>query len=1716
MKLFKKALALFLSIIMLFSAAPISGFSIETNNSEATDTVKTNVDSKKVRIVDEVEEMRDEFTKVYSLEDGKFCEIKSGTPIHVKKGSQWVNPIDVDLPEKVENISSSINPLIDANKSEQSSSKNRGLSAGGNRDGDGDPQIPDSGENEDFSYNFAKESSSVDECISNNCVFLLKDDNLPARNANELTYSYTMTIDISEDSPSTDVDTTKIFAFAVDTAWQQQATLSFDTFNYIPDLDYVAPEPEPNEDPPENPNERKYNVDVVDIQAYDDDGQYDFDATNIFYNWTSGLNDNYGLAFVANSDAAYTVNDTYYSTRIYESLAALNPETTYHTVDMGSMAGMLFIDDYLNIAHIMREEFALETNTLNADIKRLVTPVDFDNTGFYGDNTYFNYHSRLIHQGSTYTWNSINGESVTFVVTDNSTTVADTTGLGYTINVSSKQITGSDGMIYKFNSNTLYITSVIDPYENELTISYATSNGEKRISYIEEKDAGRRYQFGYSSVAYSFGGDQFSRSVLTSITVKQKNANRRYETVQVDGVDLALNYEYVPISSSTIALSNISYPDGSVYHYDYTSSGEIAMIVCDNGNRLTLDYSGNVAEYTLTEEDGTITKSNRARNYSALVGYLDEVPVTGNTSQYETRSELSIDNRQSFRRVFTDENGNVVETRYNRQLQPEYVVDEQGNTYIVDYSNQTVTTTRIGNHSQYQNGVYDDNFNIALADSEWYVADEYSDADVSYEIESLSYNEESNNVLKIKGNGIDDFALSTIVDVSDSAADDFIVDADAYLNTGSTLENNYAAIRVYACDSDGEVDDIDAPLYELSFGEWYSYEKQHKCGYFSVDPNDPIEYFRIDVFYSGQYNPAYIDNISIIADNDNIIEISSQNSGQSQSNSLQEYNTLNSHGLPVEHVLSDGSNIMVEKLAYDSTAPFNTTSRTDYNNISTTYNYDTPTGLLLSKQTGGSTTSYSYNPIGLLKSVQTVANGLDGNPVTVNNLYTYANQNISSITHGDLRYSFTYDSYGKIKSVNQTNLATNNSVDLINKTYVGGKVDTITYATGDQIKYQYDSSTGKVTDISFKKSSENDFTSIATYEYSGSKLTRVVDHCSDRITNYDSNSSYTVIDAYTGHDYMPQQKLYSFSENNGGTQNVEFVDWKYTLDTDKSTNSAGETTRTKEQVFSVDEVPMAVGVQEGGETTYFSYPGIHNGPRTTFTSNSVNDAFGRISSTSTAYQLSNNQTVHSVDSTYQYCERTPESISISDVDDLDWTTSLLDSFNITSSPSTTSSINWNFYYDYVEGSNLVKSIKFRDMNGTGEYEGIKLMATYEYDNFGQIISEYNLSAETYCEFAYDGNGNISAKKVYKSNQVEVTEENNEYSIEPNTSIDYGYDQLQYSYDTNNPNKLVSFEKKHYSYNHTTEEINEVTEESVTNTITYDANGNLTSYHGQEFLGEDQDYTLVWDGYLLKEVQTSDKKFKYLYDTKDRLIEKQTYTLNDTHELSYKYIWKGDVLEGYQLLAYGDGMPYVSVTYKYIYNASNQVVGIIPHYKLLLGGDLADWAVNDEIIWFINDGVGNIAGMYTEGGELALGCRYNAQGNLSVYNLTGQYMEDMATSIRNHTQDPLLAVLLIAIAGAYVIADYLPQMSSGYRSCTFDTDTGLVFMNGRVYSSYFGRYLDANPESLITNKYSMYNANVYSFANNNAVNLDVSFHSVFDKGTIEYAEFKNTLWMKKYF
>lgn len=1609
-------------------------------------------------VVAEVEECRDMYTKVYELQDGSFYEVISTKPIHENVNGNWIEPENnYASPVTTNEVVEYCEELSDA----ISTSNNSGASTFSF-----DLSVPSSGEL-DFIVVNSIGTQSV-RLTSARTMYV----NIPCTRYGEYTYNQ-VTIDCKLYIDCQNINTGNMYIHEIKQSW------SMDDDNITSESIYFD------------------DTSVIDTSSIINSapGEYSFDITDLFIKWEKGSKNNNGIAVKTDNDGKANIGGCYI-TRVYKTIDSLDMDFTYHTVDMGR-AGTVYINDYTNSVLLARKELGLEGNIMPVELIRYF---DFSKayatTNPSGEGARWNYESSLKMVTSlTYSWETFEGGTINFVPNQGMFNWADSKGEGYVLVLDSNAINYSDySNVYIISPDDIKyqfgkagkVSCITDTNINStVSIVYNSEVTQNTIKYIED-GLNRRYIFNYSTKEYTLAnGINTTVNVLSSIYAATYEYNSAglpvYTKIKIGGEDVEVFYEYTPLSNNHLALSKVTYPDGGICYYEYDSNDCLSRVLDIDNRRLTLDYMGETPSYMQQENGSYITYFTPADQHPCVVSYKEEVKnidddaMSEDYVEYLEKSTVNISRYNNYQRIFTKKvtiQQNDVETdmvlseetvQYDNKLNILYMKNDKGEAYYTDYSqnNGKSYLSQVVSPESYSNTVQNPGFETGRK-SPW----QFSGSSNPISVKSGSVNGYGNYFIRVEGNLSEKRVACQNVLINGSANDVFVVGGYAKVNNSVPVPNRFIGIQIYKCElnDDEEYVASDELLCSVSFDQTLSNEAQFRLGAFKL--TEAVEAVQFQFVCAAQTGQVDFDDAILYESSSGNVSFFDTDSSPIDYNTSSESGTsaiTNDKGLIVSETYSNGEKSMLLRYVYND--KYNISSYINNNNIFTSYEYDDNAGILLSETISGTKTEFSYTPMGVLKEVSRATAGLTDNANEIKTTYSYSFDRIESVVSKGMKYTFVYNSFGNVKSVDiePVEPITSSRASVISYNYSDDAVqtlDSISYVNGDTLYYTYDAS-GNVISVRFSDSNNLTPVELYSYEYTNGTLSKIIDKFSGR----------EVI--YSGEDYIVKE--YLEDETTEGTAKVY-----YSVTTDengqKVVNLFGN-------IYTYAENSTEF-LNDTNETKYISgYSFGFDNATTEIEILSISDYFGRTVKSDTTFSSSANTSVkYTLSNTKTYKDYT----ATVGTDCIEATTNLLalykseivktttDAETNVSTPTVLNSFTTTYNYD---AAGRITHIYYSQ--GTGANE---LAAYYEYDTAGQLILEVNPIEETLKKYKYDSNGNITSKEIYKGSSDFSFNNTSCTAFFPETSspeiINYGYHE-EYS-------DLMT------SYNG--------------NAIPFDVSGNpLKYYNGED--GNNTEYNLTWKANKLVSVETADGeiRYDYTYDSNGLRTSKIGYSIEkstnineeDVVEISQitNYIWDDNSLVGYHVYLCDESEP-AELIIKIIYDDYNSPVGV--HYTSL-GLEDEDSSLdgigmaNDDILWFIKDGQGNVKGIYSDTSNYTLGCTYDAAGNISL-DISGGLMENLQEQIAA-AEEAWKKVLLALVSSLVVVAVTVYTLELGqttYRSYIMDIETGLYYCNNRYYSPVYGRFINmSDPIKLTEEMENPLNANLFTYCNNDPINYTAS-------------------------
>lgn len=1650
----KKCLTLLLSITLLFTSifsTPVLATAIVSTSNNEIESLTTEKTDK--TIISEIIEERTEHKKVYELTNGSMYEINSSLPIHENINGIWTEPeMSLNEPETTEeaiHYCEELTTNIDS---------------------------VDSG------IALASIDIGVSETSSSTVTYRLVNGN---GDASFLKKGTLMLVQF----PVTNLKNTNQSQSTIKSELRINAKCSKTVNVYARKITSSIS----IEDETLTSNNIQYSDGILDIASIKSISDYAFDITDAYIKWERGIDDNNGIVFTTSSSSSITVYSCFVA-REYKLLDLYDTEFSYHTIDMGR-AGNVYINDYTNTVMVVRNELGIESNVFPVTITRFLdfshNEVSYNCAG-YG--SVWNYGSNLTKITSlTYQWQTPTGENIFFIPDVSKNTEEgvnniywlDSENEGYSLQLQPNQsyefnnatITSPDQLTYTFGTGGK-ITSITNKYNDKITVKYKSDDiTQTNIFYIEDGQ-GRRYYFNYESQKFNDIDYEVLKDITIKVPDKTDSDNIKYNNIQLGGENISISYEYILLPNQKLALNKVMYPDNEYVEYKYDGN-YLSEIIDIDGRKLELNYQ--------IEVDG----ANRdiypsVTNYEESVVNIDDENSV-NSNSYLLKSSLSIDNYYSYQRTFTNHLNQTETIQYNENLQvlyyrgldndyyADYTINDEGETTL----SQIVSPEKSSN--LLLNGDFEDE------DAEW--------ADDDFEIVEGEITGNGNYLLQLNGeNGNKEIAYQEI-SIDADPDDVFVIAGWGKSNTPIPKNDYFWGLEVHVYTEDDEGNTVDNIIYNLNFDNTIDDIPQYRAGAFKIP--EGTEFIDIQLVYNQQSGYAYFDEIEVYkASHENVAFIDDADDMVSEDDESD--NTIIDNILITNDKGLEESNWEI----FDTltTASLNTyddsyylSSYTDINDVKTEYTYNSSNGVLETKTVGNNSVDYDYTPVGALEEVTRTVSNLSDGVTQIKSTYSYSHDRITSIKHNSVTYSFEYNSFGNVKKVHISDSSANaeTNIDLITYNYSNDytqNLNSIVYANGDILSYEYYDNSEDIYRIYAGNQTSDTLECLYEFEYENKEISKIIDFTCCRVTMA-TDTGYVVrefiespteiIDASTG-----GTELFSIETSSDGvvTYNLFGNSFEHIQNEPEFIANTYDSKLSSEHQFFIGDEQF--NIESVAVSDYFDRIKSSNIKITSNCFTDENNIKYEQSITKT-YSYINNGEIDIIDETSDETIQKTQTTSLL----ASLTNQVVNTYSQENTTSTTEQVLNTFTssYEYDDVGRITR-VSYEQEIGE-EHVGPILVYCYEYDEAGQLITDINLLDDSITKYSYDSNGNIVSKTIYEGESgYSFNYENSTYNLLTAS------DSVNYVYGGNSTNPincsdiLMSYDGKE---------------------ITYDAAGNPLKYYGKTRKSStDSEFTLEWEGKVLKAATDleRDLKYVYTYDHNGLRTSKRIYDVsNDNNDLTsiINYVWDDEKIIGYKIIDGYSDTP-APMTVKIIYDEQDSPIGVCYHTDTPTQdgatNGLGDFALNN-VFWFIKDGQGNTIAMYSEIDDHTVGCTYDSYGNISIGmsgDLIGSIKEEFDTSKAENPQYSTLYNALYFVVCDVIAETTLKIGQNGYRDYLYDCETGLYYCQNRYYSPDWGRFINMDdPNQLTQNLEEPLNSNLYAYCYNDPVNnIDPSGRSTY--------------------
>ena len=1098
-----RLLSIILAISLIISSLPIHVFAKKSSTE-----VRPEKESEPL-IQGEVIAERDEYKKVYELQDGTFYEINSLVPMHYKENDVWNEiKIDAEIPNTIDealdycseltqysqphSLHTLFNPAVETYGIDINESETTGTSSVIYRI---------IGRNIETATTYLNKSTCVVAQFANASL----KNNINTQSTIECKFMFR-----SKCSKSVKVYAHQIIS-PIDLT---QNNLSFNNIDS--------------------------SKQILDYATIKNTSNYSFDITDLYIKWEKGLTDNNGI--VLNTTAANNI--TVYScfiTRQYRIFDLYDADYSYHKISMGR-AGTIYINDYTNTVMLSRNEFSLDSTVIPLNLTRYY---DFGHTDAsfnpFGDAGWWNYESCLkVVTSLNYKWQTPDGKSIYFIPNPDLNTNGtnkywmDYKGEGYSLELDITKENLFENAIIRTPYNESYIfgisgkvIDITDETGNKITIKYTDDDlTQSNIIYIQDS-LERRLYFNYGDITSN--GKTYE--VLKGITAKYKTPTGEYAIISIDGDNAIMTYNYTVKDAQKVLLSEVIYPDGQSVSYSYTNN-MLTSITDIDGRSLNLNYNYEVS-------------NNEFKNiYPCLASYREIIRDEEHNRDI-LLSSLNIDSHNSYQRKFTNELNQEELIQYNRNLRVIYYNSFE-NTFFADY-------TRNPNGYEYMSQILSPNDanNLVL------------DANFEGENDSWSFDQcevvtsetiEGEKSLKISGAPDSAREATQEIMIDGKKGDIYVLGGYSKANTPIPTDKYYWGLEVHSYKSDEQGGTIDTLLFSTNFDSTIDDEPQLRMGAFVLpEDTDSVD---IKLVFSHQDGCALFDNIIFYETTDEFVTLLqnpwiSNDNDDDTSYEDTPIEGFNANGLKTYELYNNDNINLLKTYEYDSETLF-CSAYTNENNIRVLTNYDNQTGVLLSESLGEMTKTYSYNAVGALKEVSRADAAIEGDTSKITAKYTYSNDKIKTIEHNGFVYTFTYNLYGSVQKVELNRVGNSQKDTLIEYDYsddINQDLMKITYANGTEIisiKEMEDNGYSRL--VRFKNSNGQLEDQYKYYFNNNDELIKCIDYQSSRIIEYAQNA-FIVYDSDDVNSMNPAlTEICKISTNVAtGTKTINLFNKAYTI-----------------------------------------------------------------------------------------------------------------------------------------------------------------------------------------------------------------------------------------------------------------------------------------------------------------------------------------------------------------------------------------------------------------------------------------------------------------------------------------------------------------------------------------------------------------------------------------
>ncbi len=382
-KNFFKTLSIFLAMLMLISGLELTTFASDITNFPDVSLENIESEQETPNIEEEIISERTAYSKVFSTDDGGFYTIISATPIHIQDENG--NYQNIEEPTAELSTEKAISEYITVETQLFNSSNNIVTY---------DSNITEEDKYEDGVNFIVKCFGSTSEDTTGNFVQGSSKGNKVVCIKPNIEQSNILVTSAKVNANALGLGTTTnnyVIAKKITTSWDENTT--------------------------SKPSIHNNYFDCVSVSKSTMKTAVEWDITHLMNSWQLGLDENNGFALVAKKSGCSVSLSEITMSFYYREIDEIDDDFTYETIDMGS-AGTVYINHFSCVPILQHNDVGIDGEKAPVFISHIYNPLSENTTNAYGGNFRLNYNSILKYTGNgTYTWNTIDGNTVDFKIT---------------------------------------------------------------------------------------------------------------------------------------------------------------------------------------------------------------------------------------------------------------------------------------------------------------------------------------------------------------------------------------------------------------------------------------------------------------------------------------------------------------------------------------------------------------------------------------------------------------------------------------------------------------------------------------------------------------------------------------------------------------------------------------------------------------------------------------------------------------------------------------------------------------------------------------------------------------------------------------------------------------------------------------------------------------------------------------------------------------------------------------------------------------------------------------------------------------------------------------------------------------------------------------------------------------------------------------------------